>query len=179
MSKTIKTKLFKCSNCGSYNYDSVWDDRTHLRGEVMRCNDCKQELPVAYEKVEFAYPTVVLFDKVLVNHQEEIEIFHDTPEYNYEFGFDIVIKYREKSHNMGSVTIAHNRTEFHYIYDGHRNYNGPSAAFESDIHGEGFTNDLAKIEEIRVIESPKLVLKEDTEKYYASMKDFKLNIEEN
>jgi len=80
-----------------------------------------------------------------IDHTIEHEIFS-----NSEFGFDIQITHTPESWYTNKKIIANNCTEFHWKYDDlSRNTNlGDQVAFESDIHGSGFTRKCNTIESV-------------------------------
>lgn len=81
---------------------------------------------------------------------KEHELINDS-----ELGFKVDIKYSEGSWYKDKEDTAYNCTEVHHLWS--KNYmGGPSIAFESDIHGEGFTRNISDIEEVKIELATKL-----------------------
>ena len=76
---------------------------------------------------------------------KEHELF---PPDEHEFGFKVDIKMTDESEYDKNET-AYNCTEVHHLWS--TNYmGGPSIAFESDIHGSGFTRRIDDIESVTI-----------------------------
>ena len=74
----------------------------------------------------------------LQDSTKELEIFPKN-----EFGDNAIVIFKN-----GRSEIYHNLTEVHYLFDSI--FKTPACAFESDIHGNGCTRDLDKLELIVV-----------------------------
>ena len=84
---------------------------------------------------------------------EEHEIFSEN-----EFGFDVTAIFDrdgryclhngENAFGIGLVEHYHNCTEVHHLYPTFGNTGHKRIAFESDIHGTGFTYDIDDLEEV-------------------------------
>lgn len=72
-----------------------------------------------------------------------------------EFGFKVDIKYTKESRYPTKEDTAYNCTEVHHLFD--MDYmGGPSIAFESDIHGTGFTRRIDTIESVTIVLADKM-----------------------
>jgi len=68
---------------------------------------------------------------------------------NSEFGFKVDIKYTKESWYPTKEDTAYNCTEVHHLWS--LDYmGGASIAFESDIHGTGFTRRINDIELVTI-----------------------------
>ena len=83
-------------------------------------------------------------------HKNEIEILSQES----EFGFDVIVKYKQDSRYQGKEVVHHNATEVHWMYnkedEGTFSYYQPGVAIESDIHSTGGTRELQYIEYILI-----------------------------
>jgi hypothetical protein len=87
-----------------------------------------------------------------LNPLEEHELFSEN-----EFGFEIGIKYTEESWYPKKEQRIFNFTEFHWRYtDIFNETPSDSVAFESDIHGTGFTKKICDIEKVEIRLAEKL-----------------------
>lgn len=75
---------------------------------------------------------------------KEHELFSEN-----KFGFKVDIIYTEESMYPDKETTVYNCTEVHHLWDDDY-MGGPSIAFESDIHGTGFTRRIDAIESIDI-----------------------------
>lgn len=66
-----------------------------------------------------------------------------------EFGFKVNIKYTKESWYPTKENSVHNCTEVHHLWSDDY-MGGASIAFESDIHGTGFTRRIDVIESINI-----------------------------
>lgn len=72
-----------------------------------------------------------------------------------EFGFKVDIRYTQESKYPEKDDTAYNCTEVHHLWS--EDYmGGPSIAFESNIHGTGFTRLISRIESVTIELADKL-----------------------
>lgn len=81
---------------------------------------------------------------------KEHELFSEN-----EFGFKVTIQCTKESWYPEKEHIVYNCTEVHNLWS--KNYmGGASIAFESDIHGSGFTRRIDDIESVTIEKADKL-----------------------
>lgn len=74
-----------------------------------------------------------------------------------EFGFKIDIQHTQESWYSVKADTAYNCTEFHWRYNNDDEFvKYKSVAFESDIHGTGFTRQINTIESVTITVADKL-----------------------
>lgn len=85
-------------------------------------------------------------------HTEELELFAGDNKY----GFDVTIKYKDSDERFKGELVTHNNsTEVHWMYNVGDNAEFSKwfplgVAIESDIHGDGGTRELHRIEYIDI-----------------------------
>lgn len=97
--------------------------------------------------IRTAYPLLFLLGDYLPGNREHELIC------NEQYGYTVVIRYRDESPYSERESTFHNVTEVHYKF---ASPIGEQVAFESNIHGTGFTRFLKDIDYIGITFSDKI-----------------------
>lgn len=147
-------EYYTCSNCGSHKVSSAsWNGKesTHT------CRDCKSVTKNGKDTKQVPYPTYHFtvtpwLSKEEVVGDKEFERFFNK-ETGFPFGVNLIVDFHSE---VGSyeTTYCYNVTEIHNLYDNYRNR--CNTAFESEIHGCGWTPTLSEISSVTVFRAEEI-----------------------
>jgi hypothetical protein len=141
----MKLQTFTCGNCGSHKVQSaeVTNNKpTHT------CRDCGSITTNGHGEIDVPYPEYTILGAVVDSAKEFENLYNEKT--GYPFGVNVDIEFRPES--TYTSRCIYNVTEIHNLYESYT----PSVALESDLHGTGWTPNLAQIQKITVTAAEKL-----------------------